>query len=107
MEVREYVDERDRSPFAEWFSRLDAQAAAKVAVALVRMEEGNFAHAKSVGGGVEEYRMDWGPGYRLYFGRDGATLIILLCGGTKRRQQDDIAEAQALWASYKRRRKEG
>lgn len=75
-------------------------------VALTRMERGNLSNAKGVGGGVQEYRIDWGPGYRVYFGQDGDTLIILLCGGTKRRQQDDIAEAQAHWAEYKRRKKE-
>lgn len=106
MEIREFLDARGGSPFASWFDDLDAQAAAKVTVALTRMERGNLANAKAVGGGVQEFRIDWGPGYRLYFGRDGNTLIILLCGGTKRRQQDDIAEAQAHWAEYKRRKKE-
>lgn len=106
MEIREFLDARGGSPFASWFDDLDAQAAAKVTVALTRMERGNLANAKAVGGGVQEFRIDWGPGYRLYFGRDGDTLIILLCGGTKRRQQDDIAEAQAHWAEYKRRKKE-
>ena len=106
MEIREFLDARGSSPFASWFDGLDAQAAAKVTVALTRMERGNLSNAKGVGGGVQEYRMDWGPGYRLYFGQDGDTLIILLCGGTKRRQQDDIAEAQAHWAEYKRRNKE-
>ena len=52
-----------------------------------------------------EYRIDFGPGYRLYFGRDGDSLVILLAGGTKRRQQHDIAMAQARWADYKKRRK--
>jgi putative addiction module killer protein len=104
MEIREFLDARGRSPFASWFDDLDAEAAAKITVALTRMERGNLA--KAVGGGVQEFRIDWGPGYRLYFGPDGDTLIILLCGGTKRRQQDDIAEAQAHWAEYKRRKKE-
>lgn len=106
MEIREFLDSRGGSPFASWFDDLDAQAAAKVAVALTRMERGNLSNAKGVGGGVQEYRIDWGPGYRVYFGQDGDTLIILLCGGTKRRQQDDIAEAQAHWAEYKQRKKE-
>lgn len=70
MRVREFIDHRGRSPFAQWFDALDDQAAAKVTVALLRMEQGNLSNAKSVGGGVEEYRIDWGPGYRLYFGRD-------------------------------------
>ncbi|KST58762.1 addiction module protein [Methylobacterium sp. GXS13] len=107
MRIREFIDERGRSPFAEWFDALDAQAAAKVTVALMRMEQGNLSNTKSVGGGVEECRIVWGPGYRLYFGRDGDTLILLLCGGTRHRQQDDIGDARAHWAAYKRLKKEG
>lgn len=107
MRIREFIDERGRSPFVEWFDALDAQAAAKVTVALMRMEQGNLSNTKSVGGGVEECRIVWGPGYRLYFGRDGDTLILLLCGGTKHRQQDDIRDARAHWAAYKRLKKEG
>ena len=80
-------------------------AAAKVSVALVRLGQGNTSNAKSVGEGVLEYRIDWGPGYRVYFGRDGETLVILLTGGTKQRQQRDIERAKELWADYKRRRK--
>ncbi len=106
MEIREFLDAGGTSPFADWFDDLDAQAAAKVTVALTRIEQGNLSNVKTVGAGVLEYRIDWGPGYRLYFGRDGETLVILLCGGTKRRQQDDIATAQVRWAEYKRRKKE-
>jgi putative addiction module killer protein len=104
--IREYVDAPGRSPFAEWFEDLDARAAAKVTVALARIETGNLSNVKGVGGGVLEYRIDWGPGYRVYLGRDGARLVILLAGGTKRRQQRDIAAAQERWADYKRRRKQ-
>ncbi|TGD97268.1 type II toxin-antitoxin system RelE/ParE family toxin [Methylobacterium nonmethylotrophicum] len=107
MEIREFIDARGRSPFASWFDGLDSRAAAKVIVALSRMEQGNLSNAKAVGGGVHEYRIDWGPGYRLYFGRDGDKLIILLCGATKRRQQDDISEAQTRWRDYKQRREDG
>lgn len=107
MEIREFIDEVGSSPFARWFDELDPQAAAKVTVALSRMEAGNLSNAKSVGEGVQEYRIAWGPGYRLYFGRDGDSLIILLCGGSKRRQQNDIADAHACWIAYKRRKKEG
>ena len=74
-------------------------------VALARLEQGNTSNAKSVGEGVLEYRINWGPGYRVYFGRDGETLVILLTGGTKQRQQRDIERAKELWADYKRRRK--
>lgn len=106
MEIVEYQDDAGRSPFADWFGRLDPQAAAKITVTLARMELGNLASAKSVGGGLLEARLDFGPGYRLYFGRDGATLIILLAGGTKRRQQADVSDAQHRWADYKRRKKD-
>ena len=83
-------------------------AAARVATALYRMEMGNLSNAKGVGGGVLEYRIDFGPGYRIYFGRDGDALIILLGGGKKGRQQRDIETAVALWREYKRsKRQEG
>jgi putative addiction module killer protein len=69
------------------------------------MEQGNLSNAKGVGAGVMEYRMDTGPGYRIYFGRDGQTVVILLAGGTKRRQQKNIEAAQARWADYRRRKR--
>ena len=103
--MRYYLTAGGESPFGSWFSDLDAAAAAKVTVALVRLEQGNTSNAKGVGEGVLEYRIDWGPGYRVYFGRDGETLVILLTGGTKQRQQRDIERAKELWADYKRRRK--
>ena len=105
IELLGYVGERGDKPFALWFDGLDAAAAAKVAIALTRMEKGNFSNVKGVGLGVFEYRIDFGPGYRVYFGKDGERLVILLGGGTKKRQQEDIATAQARWASYKRRKK--
>lgn len=74
---------------------------------LERMERGNLGPCKSVGGGVVERSIDFGPGYRLYFGRDGDEFVILLAGGTKRGQQQDIASAQARWTDYKRRKKAG
>lgn len=104
MEVLEYLEPSGRSPFADWFGRLEAQAAAKVTVVLSRIEQGNLSNAKSVGGGVQEYRIDFGPGYRLYFGREGVTLVILLGGGTKQRQQQDITAAHARWQDYKIRK---
>ena len=102
--VREYQDGRGRSPFANWFNGLDATVAAKITMALQRMELGNLANAKSLRGGVFEYRLDTGPGYRIYFGKDGETLILLLGGGTKRRQQTDISRAKELWGEYRQRK---
>jgi len=102
--VREYLDQHGRSPFARWLDALDAEAAAKVTVALARVEQGNFSSVKGVGAGVFECRIDFGPGYRVYFGKDGETLVILVGGGTKRRQQDDIVAAHARWKDYKQRK---
>jgi putative addiction module killer protein len=104
LELRYYLAGDGESPFQEWFSGLHAAAAAKVAVALARLEQGNLSNVKTVGEGVLEYRIDWGPGYRVYFGRDGDVLVILLTGGTKQRQQNDIDAAKVSWADYKRRR---
>lgn len=104
VEIREFVDAKGHSPYAKWFNRLNAHAAAKVVVSLIRMEKGNFSNAKSVGAGVFEYRINYGPGYRIYFGKDGDTLIILLGAGTKVRQQQDIETAKSRWQDYKRRK---
>jgi putative addiction module killer protein len=93
IEVREYTDLHGRSPFQQWFEDLNARAAAKVTVALTRLEQGNVSSVKGVGGGVLELRIDYGPGYRVYFGKDGAHVVILLGGGTKRRQNRDIRTA--------------
>ena len=106
LNVLEYQDTEGHSPFAAWFGVLDATAAAKVTVALVRIGQGNLSNVKGVGEGVLEYKLDFGPGYRLYFGRDGDALVILLAGGTKKRQQRDIEAAQARWADYKRRKRQ-
>lgn len=104
MQILEYLDAGGRSPYRDWFENLDAQAAARVTVAVTRIELGNLSNVKSVGAGVQEYRIDFGPGYRIYFGRDGERIVILLAGGSKSRQRDDIAAAQKRWADYKVRK---
>jgi putative addiction module killer protein len=65
------------------------------------MQQGNFSNVKSVGEGVLEYKIDFGPGYRIYFGRDGDKIVILLTGGTKKRQQRDVDTAKDYWRDYK------
>ena len=90
IKVREYVDKTDKSPYAVWHDRLDARAAAKVSTVLYRLEQGNFSNTKGVGGGIFEHKINFGPGYRIYFGKDGECIVIILCGGTKKRQQQDI-----------------
>lgn len=106
IEIVEYLDASGRSPYAEWFDRLNAPAAAKVATAIMRMPEGNLSNVKSAGRGVLESRVDFGPGYRIYLARDGDQLLILLGGGTKKRQDRDISKALARWQDYKRRKGE-
>ena len=105
MDLVEYLDEKGRSPFENWFKRINAQAAAKVTTALVRLEGGNTSNAKSVGSGVYELKMNFGPGYRVYFGYDGPKVVILLAGGTKKRQDKDIETAKKRWTDYKERKK--
>ncbi|HEY2444305.1 MAG TPA: type II toxin-antitoxin system RelE/ParE family toxin [Rhizomicrobium sp.] len=105
LDLRYYLDEDGRSPFARWFEDLDAIAAARIVRALARIGQGNLPNVKPVGEGVLEYKIDFGPGYRVYFGRDGDTLVIILAGGTKKRQQRDIETASKYWRDYKRARR--
>jgi len=104
IDIREYLTPEGDSPFGVWFDNLDPQAAAKVAVAITRIGRGALSNVKGVGSGVFEFRLDYGPGYRIYFGKDGETIVILLAGGTKKRQHRDIADAQARWRDYKDRK---
>ena len=106
IEVRECVYADGSSPFADWFDELNVQAALKVNTYLTRIGSGNLSSVKSVGSGVHECRIDWGPGYRVYLGKDGEKLVILLGGGTKKRQQKDIDQAKELWQEYKKRKRE-
>jgi len=106
VKILEYLELNGRSPYAEWFNGLNPPAAAKVAVALARLSQGNFSNVKSVGRGVHEYRIDFGPGYRMYLGKDGERVVLLLGGGTKKRQQKDIANALRCWQDYKLRKKQ-
>jgi len=103
FEIREYT-ENGRSPFRVWFDDLPEVTADRVNMYIRRLEAGNFGAAKPLQDGVFEVRMDFGPGYRVYYGREGRTLIVLLGGGSKRRQDADIAAAVARWKRYKRTR---
>jgi putative addiction module killer protein len=102
VELVEYVNASGISPFAKWRGKLDPTTRARITVGVLRLELGNFSAARGVGGGIFELRYDFGPGYRVYFGKDGERLVILLGGGTKKRQQNDIDAAQELWQEYKR-----
>ena len=102
--VGEYLRSDETSPFGAWFSTLDAQAAAKVSTAIVRMEMGNTSNIKWFDG-LGEYRIDWGPGYRIYLVEEGSRLIILFAGGTKASQKADIKRAAQLLREYKSRKR--
>ncbi|HBK07033.1 MAG TPA: addiction module killer protein [Acetobacteraceae bacterium] len=104
IELLRYQQEDGREPFTDWITALrDKVAAARIRVRLHQIEAGNFGDSKSVGGGVAELRVPIGPGYRVYFGRYGSTVVILLCGGDKKTQAADIARAQQLWTEWRQR----
>ena len=107
IQAEEFVTDEDVSPFRRWFDSLDGQAAAWVAIAIDRLGEGNTSNAKALGEGVSELRINRGPGYRIYFGWDSKVLVILLGGGTKRRQQSDVVTALRHWRTYKARKAAG
>ena len=104
IEIQECLDTSGRSPFARWFDGLNAEAAARVTAGLTRLGQGNFSNAEGVGAGVFELKMDFGPGYRVYFGKAGERLVILLGGSAKKRQDAAIAGAKTAWAEYRRRK---
>jgi putative addiction module killer protein len=106
IQLLEYITEDGENPFYNWLKSLNDRAArARIRVRLNRVRLGNFGDCKSVGKGVNELRVDYGPGYRLYFGKAQKTTVILLCGGSKKSQSKEIQLAQAYWADYKRRTK--
>ncbi|RKJ99547.1 type II toxin-antitoxin system RelE/ParE family toxin [Alicycliphilus denitrificans] len=104
IRLEEYVREDGANPYRDWFNGLDAQAAAKVAVAKARMELGNTSKIEWFRG-IGECKIDWGPGYRIYLAKDGDALIVLFGGSTKKGQQKAIDQAVALHDEYKARKK--
>ena len=103
-ELQIYVTEDGRAPFSEWLGSLrDIKARAKIRARLDRVSLGNLGDCHSVGDGVQELRIDYGPGYRVYFGQVGAAIVLLLCGGDKSTQAKDIEQATRYWNEYRRR----
>jgi putative addiction module killer protein len=103
--LKTYVNHKGKAIFTDWLEGLrDTQARARIDVRLNRLANGLAGDAKVVGQGVTELRIDWGPGYRVYFAREGATVVLLLCGGDKRTQQKDIEHAIEYWKDYQARR---
>jgi putative addiction module killer protein len=99
IQVEEYIAEDGTNAYRDWFAGLHVQAAAKVATAVLRMEMGNTSNVKWFDG-IGEYKIDWGPGYRLYLVQDGDKLIVLFVGGTKSSQKTDIRKAMKLNDEY-------
>lgn len=107
MEVREYQAADGRMPFSRWLDELrDHEARARIVARIDRLKAGLFGDRKSIGGGLSELRIDCGPGYRVYCGQEGRTIVLLLCGGDKRTQTRDIEQAHGYWKDYQARRRE-
>ncbi len=103
-EIRIYITLEGKTPFLEWRDSLkDVRAKAKIIARLDRVEDGNLGDCKFVGEGVYELRIDYGPGYRIYFGQENNVIILLLWGGDKSNQSKDISKAQNYWQDYRSR----
>ena len=103
-EIRHYLTAAGIDPFLEWFDALrDRHAQARVRARLDRLKRGLLGDCEPVGEGVSELRIDWGPGYRVYFARAGTELVLLLLGGDKRKQQTNIKQAKEYWHDYQER----
>jgi putative addiction module killer protein len=104
IELEIYVTEEGRAPFTEWLDSLrDSRGRVKIRTRLNRIRLGNFGDSTSVGEGVEELRVDFGPGYRVYYGQAGVKVVLLLCGGDKSTQTQDILQAKRYWKDYQKR----
>lgn len=111
IEIREYQDSDGQSPYGKWFNHLNARAAGRITSTIDRIGRGLMSNVESVGGGVSERKIDFGPGYRIYFGTatDGriTRIVILLHGGSKKHQSKDIEKAKGYWKDYKVRKRRG
>ena len=105
MKVVRYIGSDGSDDFGTWLQKQGSEARARIQSRIDRIEVGNFGDHKSIGAGVFELRVHHGPGYRVYYGRDGQLLVILLAGGTKNRQANDIKRAIANWKAYRQERR--
>jgi putative addiction module killer protein len=105
VEVLILANDDGREPFIDWLHGLrDQRAVARISARIERLHQGLFGDTKSLGRGVYELRVDYGPGYRVYFGREADTVVLLLCGGDKRTQRRDIEQAMQWWERWKKHR---
>lgn len=107
LTIREFVTADGRNPFRDWLETLDLRIKARIQARVLRFEMGNLGDHKSDGGGVWEARLMFGPGYRIYLGRDGFSIIVLLAGGSKSSQSQDITRAKGFWREYLEIRQHG
>lgn len=107
MDVREYLSADGKNLYRDWLNALDVKPRARIQARVLRFSTGNLGEHKSVGGGVWEARVMFGPGYRIYFGKDGAQLVLLLLGGDKSTQTADVTRAQESWKAYQEDRRRG
>ncbi len=107
LTVREYLTAEDKNPFREWLGSLTTPVRARIQLRVQRFELENLGDHKNVGEGVWEARVMFGPGYRIYFGKDGGALIVLLVGGDKGSQAKDIARAQGFWRDFLEAKRHG
>jgi putative addiction module killer protein len=104
IEIRHYVTSSGRDVFGEWLEELnDDRTRAKISVRIDRLAAGNFGDSKALRDGVRELRIDWGPGYRVYYALLERACVLLLCGGDKRKQSSDIERAVQYWNDYQHR----
>jgi putative addiction module killer protein len=101
FKIREYSPSPGATPFRSWLDGMDVKTRARIQARILRFQSGNFGDWKVVGDGVHEARLDFGPGYRLYFGIDDSTLVVLLLGGDKGSQRRDILRAKEFWSKFK------
>jgi len=107
VEIRHYVSASGRDPYQQWLDKLkDLKGRVAIQRRLDRMADGNFGDHKFCRNGVWELRIDFGPGYRVYYAREGKTIVLLLCGGAKRTQSADIKDAVEHWRDFQRRKNE-
>jgi putative addiction module killer protein len=106
MKVQYYITENGIEPVVQWLDSLrDKKTKARIASHIGRMRHGNFGDSESVGGGVSELKIDFGPGYRVYYAKSGTEIVLLLCAGTKKSQDKDIDVAKEYWEDFKERKK--
>jgi len=104
FQVKEYLTQEGKNPYRDWLETLDNPVKQRIQARILRFESGNLGDVKALGEGIFEARIDYGPGYRIYFGQEGNVLVLLLFGGDKSSQKKDILRAKNFWKQYKEKK---